>query len=124
MIENLTLIGRHSRSSFPEEILRHPGIQEMALGCAECRLEAKVDTYRAALRTSREFVDVQEVRKAWVRRYSCQEHLQLLQTFSDRRAILEPDKSCFFEAIESVIRRLGGEVLRDYETLALLAKKG
>jgi SAM-dependent methyltransferase len=87
-------------------------------------LETKVNIYRDALHTSREFTGVQEVRKAWVRRYSGQEYLQLLQTFSDHRAMPEPNKSRFFEAIADVITRLGGEVLRDYETLALLAKKG
>ena len=87
-------------------------------------LEAKVDIYREALHTSREFVGVQEVRKSWVRRYSGQEYLKLLQTFSDHRAMPEPNKSRFFAEIERVIMHLGGEVLRDYETLALLAQKG
>jgi hypothetical protein len=47
----------------------------------------------------------------------------LLQTFSDHRVIPEPSKSRFFEAISQVIAQMGGEVIRDYETLALLAKK-
>jgi len=51
------------------------------------------------------------------------EYLKLLQTFSDHRAMLEPNKSRFFEAISQVIAQMGGAVSRDYETLALLAKK-
>jgi len=86
-------------------------------------LETKVDIYRDTLHASREFAGVQEVRKVWVRQYTGQEYLKLLQTFSDHRSMPEPNKSRFFEAIARVITQMGGEVLRDYETLALLAKK-
>jgi hypothetical protein len=87
-------------------------------------LEAKVDSYRHALRTSREFVGIEEVRHAWARRYSGEEYVKLLLTFSDHRAMPEPNKSRFFEDIGRLIAQMGGEVIRDYETLALLAKKG
>ena len=36
----------------------------------------------------------------------------------------EPNKSRFFAAIAGGIAQMGGEVIRDYETLVLLAKKG
>ncbi len=87
-------------------------------------LEIKVDLYRQALHTSRQFAGVHEVRQAWTKRYSGDEYLKLLQTFSDHRAMLEPNKSRFFEAIGQVITQMGGEVIRDYATLVLLAKKG
>jgi SAM-dependent methyltransferase len=87
-------------------------------------LETKVDLYRQALRTSGQFVGVHEVRKAQTKHYSGDEYLKLLQTFSDHRAMPEPNKSRFFEAISQVITQMGGEVTRHYETLALLAKKG
>ncbi len=87
-------------------------------------LEIKVDLYRQALHTSRQFAGVREVRKAWTKRYSGDEYLKLLQTFSDHRAMPEPNKSRFFEAIGQVITQMGGEVIRDYETLVLLAKTG
>jgi hypothetical protein len=35
----------------------------------------------------------------------------------------EPNKSHFFEEIGRVIAQMGGEVMRNYETVALLAKK-
>ena len=54
----------------------------------------------------------------------CEEYMKLLQTLSDHRALPEPNKSRFFEAIGRVITQMGGEVIRDYETLAVLAKKG
>ena len=85
---------------------------------------APLNSYRHALRTSREFVGVHEVRHAWTRRYSGEEYMKLLQTLSDHRALPEPNKSRFFEAIGRVIAQMGGEVIRDYETLAILAKKG
>jgi SAM-dependent methyltransferase len=82
------------------------------------------EAYRQTLRTSGQFVDLQEVRKSWARRYSGEEYLKLLWTFSDHRAMREPNRSRFFEEIGCVIARMGGEVIRDYETVALLAKKG
>ena len=87
-------------------------------------LETKVDLYCQALRTSRQFTGMHEVRKALTKRYSSEEYLKLLQTFSDHRAMPEPNKSRFFEAISQVIVQMGGEVIRDYEILVLLAKKG
>ena len=36
----------------------------------------------------------------------------------------EPNRSQFFAEIRRVISEMGGEVIRNYETLALLAKKG
>jgi hypothetical protein len=36
----------------------------------------------------------------------------------------EPGRSRFFEDIGRVIAQMGGEVIWDYETVALLAKKG
>jgi hypothetical protein len=87
-------------------------------------LETKVDLYRQALRTSRQFTGMREVHKAWTKQYTGAEYLKLLQTFSDHRAMPEPNKSRFFEAISQVIAQMGGEVIRNYETLALLAKKG
>jgi SAM-dependent methyltransferase len=87
-------------------------------------LETKVDLYRQALRTSRQFTGMHEVSKASTQRYSGEEYLKLLHTFSDHRAMLEPNKSRFFEAISQVIAQMGEKVSRDYETLVLLAKKG
>jgi SAM-dependent methyltransferase len=66
-------------------------------------LEMKVDLCCQALRTSRQFTGMREVRKAWTKRYSGIEYLKLLQTFSDYRAMLEPNKSRFFKAISQVI---------------------
>jgi hypothetical protein len=76
------------------------------------------------LRTSRQFTDVHEVRTARTKRYTGEEYLKLLQTVSVNRAMPEPNKSRFFEEIGRVIVQMGGEVIRNYETLVLLAKKG
>jgi hypothetical protein len=81
------------------------------------------EPYRQALCTSGQFGELQEVRTSWARRYSGEEYLKLLWTHSDHRAMPEPHRSRFFEAISRVIAQMGGEVIRDYETLALLAKK-
>jgi SAM-dependent methyltransferase len=55
------------------------------------------ETYRQALRASGQFRDLQEVRTSWSRRYSGEEYLKLLWTFSDHRAMPEPRRSRFFE---------------------------
>jgi SAM-dependent methyltransferase len=82
------------------------------------------DHYRDGLRTSGQFVGIHEVRHSWAKVYTGEEYLKLLQTFSDHRAMPEPNKSRFFEAIAGVIAQMGGKVVRDYETVALLARKG
>jgi SAM-dependent methyltransferase len=82
------------------------------------------EAYRQALRTSGQFGELQEARISWARRYTGEEYLKLLWTFSDHRAMPEPNRSRFFEAIGRVITQMGGEVIRHYETVALLAKKG
>jgi SAM-dependent methyltransferase len=84
---------------------------------------SNIEVYRQALRTSRAFVGMQEVGHTWTKRYSGEAYLKLLQTFSDHRVMPEPNKSRFFEEIERVIAQMGGEVIRNYETIALLAKK-
>jgi SAM-dependent methyltransferase len=79
--------------------------------------------YRHALRTSKQFMGLQEVRKSWVKRYSGQEYLKLLWTFPDHRTLPEPNRSELFAEIGQVITQMGGKVIRDYETLVLLARK-
>jgi SAM-dependent methyltransferase len=81
------------------------------------------EAYRQALRTSGPFGALQEIRHAWTRRYAGEAYIKLLWTFSDHRAMPEPNRSRFFEAIREVIVQMGGEVVRHYETVALLAKK-
>jgi SAM-dependent methyltransferase len=81
------------------------------------------EAYRQALCLSGQFGELQELRTSWAKCYSGEEYIKLLWTFSDHRAMPEPSRSRFFEAIGRVITQMGGEVIRDYETLALLAKK-
>ena len=59
----------------------------------------------------------------WAKRYRGDEYLKLLQTFFNHRALPEPQRSRFFEEIAAVMRRIGDEVVREYETVALLARK-
>jgi hypothetical protein len=108
------------------ELPAHGRIFEFGCGTGQMTLpsvDARVEIYRHALHMSRDFVGVQELRHAWTKRYSGEEYLKLLQTFSDHRSMPEPNKSHFFDAISRVIAQMGGEVMRNYETVALLAKK-
>ena len=67
---------------------------------------------------------MQEVRKAWTRHYPGETYIKLLHTFSDYRSMQSTTNTRFFTAIAGGIAQMGGEVIRDYETLVLLAKKG
>ena len=69
------------------------------------------------------FDTLREVRHAWDKIYPGAEYIKLLHTFSDHRALPEPDKTQFFRAIEKVIHAFGGVVHRKYETVLLLARK-
>jgi SAM-dependent methyltransferase len=50
-------------------------------------------------------------------------YLKLLNTFSDHRALPEPHRTTFFQAITDTIERAGGEVRRRYETTLITARK-
>jgi hypothetical protein len=82
-----------------------------------------VDLYRGALSTALKFVDSREVRHTWTKRYTGDEYRKLIQTFSDHRALPDPQRTRFFEEIAAVMRRMGDQVVRHYETVALLARK-
>ena len=86
-------------------------------------LSDKVDRYVAALRASGEWTDVGERRWAWERAYSAADYLKLLNTFSDHRALPEPARTRFFDAVAGTIARHGGEVRRHYETVLIGARK-
>jgi hypothetical protein len=82
------------------------------------------EAYRRTLRTSGPVIDLQEGRPSWVRRYVGEEYVKLLWTISDHQAMAEPDRWQLFEETSRVIAQMGGEVVRNYETVTLLAKKG
>jgi hypothetical protein len=82
-----------------------------------------VSRYDAALRESSDWRDVREARWAWERVYSGADYVKLLNTFSDHRALPEPNRSAFFQAIAETIERAGGEVRRRYETVLITARK-
>jgi SAM-dependent methyltransferase len=86
-------------------------------------LATQASRYRAALAASPELADLREIRRAWERTYTGQDYLKLLNTFSNHRALPEPGRTAFFQAIAATIERAGGVVHRKYETLLLLARR-
>lgn len=50
-------------------------------------------------------------------------YLKPLQTFSIHRAMPEPGRSRFLEEIAEIVRQMETEVIREYETVAFLARK-
>ena len=90
---------------------------------ADPPLADKVDRYEAALRESGAWDEVRRTRQAWERVYSSDDYLKLLNTFSDHRALPEPRRTAFFQAIADTIARCGGQVRRLYETHILSARQ-
>jgi ubiquinone/menaquinone biosynthesis C-methylase UbiE len=86
-------------------------------------LGEKANRYKEALCRSSAFANLREIRHAWEKTYPGADYLKLLNTSSNHRALPEPDKTHFFQAITEVIHRVGGVVHRKYETLLLLARK-
>ncbi len=85
-------------------------------------LGERVDAYRQTLRRCQAFEALQEVHHAWTRAYSGADYLKLLNTFSDHRALPEPERTRFLQTIEGVIARFS-VVERRYQTLLLLARR-
>ncbi|HEU4367632.1 MAG TPA: class I SAM-dependent methyltransferase [Methylomirabilota bacterium] len=87
-------------------------------------LAETIDRYRRALGRSDSFEDLRETRQASERAYTGAAYLKLLTTFSNHRALPEPDRTAFFTAIAGVVERHGGPIRRKYETILLLARRG
>lgn len=85
-------------------------------------LTQTIARYRDALGRSESFGDLREMHHAWERAYAGADYLKLLNTFSDHRALPEPDRAAFFRAIAGVIDRAGGVVHRKYDTVVVLAR--
>lgn len=85
-------------------------------------LAETIDRYRHALVRAASFGDLRETHHAWERAYTGPEYLKLLNTFSNVRALPEPDRAAFFAAIAGVIERSGGTIQRKYATVLLLAR--
>ena len=86
-------------------------------------LAAQVDRYEAALRESGAWDEVRRTRQTWEHVYAGADYLKLLSTFSDHRALPEPKRTAFFQAISDTIARFGGQVRRLYETHILSARQ-
>ncbi|MDP8238320.1 MAG: class I SAM-dependent methyltransferase [Candidatus Hatepunaea meridiana] len=86
-------------------------------------LAKSVETYREALESSELFEKPAEFRKAWSRRYSHDEYIMLLHTFSDHVSLTARRRNAFFSEISRVIMDMGGEVERLLETIVIVAKR-
>ncbi len=69
------------------------------------------------------FGDVQVKTFPWSARYSTQEYLGLLNTYSDHLRLAEPDRARLFAGIAAVIDRHGGYIDKPYLAVLYLAKK-
>lgn len=82
----------------------------------EERIRNTVDPMREAYR------DVELWKWPWSRRYTAEEYIRLLRTYSDHGTVPEPNRTRLFEAIGEAIERAGGTIERDYLTVLIGAR--
>ncbi len=83
----------------------------------------RVGYHRELLNASPRFGTVVEGSCWWEKTSSGGDYLKLLDTYSDHRALPEPNKTEFFREIAMVIEEMGGEVTRRFETVVVAAQK-
>jgi SAM-dependent methyltransferase len=76
-----------------------------------------------AIAGSGRFEDVQLRRFPWSKRYTAQEYLGLLGTYSDHAILPKENRTGLLEQVAAVIDRHGGLLERPYETIIYLANK-
>ena len=82
-------------------------------------IEAIVEQVNA----SRFFGEVVVRRYPWSERYTADQYMRLLNTYSDHRSLAEDTKDYLFTGVRQVNDRLGGVVDRPYLAVLYLARK-
>ncbi len=85
-------------------------------------LPSAADRYRQALGQHPAFGPIRETAVSWERRYSKDQFLKLLQTFSPIRVLPEASREIFLGEMSKLIDDFGDTVLRQYQTVALLSR--
>lgn len=69
------------------------------------------------------FASVMVKRYSWSMRYTVDEYLRLLNTYSDHRRLPEETRDRFFADVARVIGRFGGSLVKPYLSVCYLARK-
>jgi hypothetical protein len=89
----------------------------------ELQFEEWVQRYATRIGDTRLFRDVTARQYPWSQKYTSEEYLGLLDTYSDHRSLPKEKKSRLYEGISVVIARHGGTVAKDYVAVLFLARK-
>ncbi|MBV8755971.1 MAG: class I SAM-dependent methyltransferase [Deltaproteobacteria bacterium] len=90
------------------------------------RLQPVVDhraKYETEIRDSGVFAPPRIHDFAWTQRYTTQQYLDLIATYSDHAVLPQANRDALFAAIAAIIDRAGGEVVIPYATLAFVARR-
>ena len=85
-------------------------------------VEERIERTRAAFEASGWFADIEVHRYPWTGRYTADEYVALLNTYSDHQLLPPETKPPFFDAMRDCIERLGGTCTREYEAVLHIAK--
>ncbi len=67
------------------------------------------------------FGDVEVTRWPWSRRYTPEEYIALVATYSDHSTVPEPQRTRLYNALADTVRDMGGIVEREYEAVLIMA---
>jgi trans-aconitate methyltransferase len=81
--------------------------------------EETVEKMAAPLRNT--FGAVEVLRWPWSKRYTAEEYVALVSTYSDHSTVPEPRRTRLYHALADVVREMGGTVEREYEAVLMLA---
>lgn len=84
--------------------------------------ETLVEKREAEIRASGAFGEVLVKRYPWSERYSADEYVKLLNTYSDHRSLPEATRQQLFAAVHELIDRFGGVVEKPYVAVLYFAK--
>lgn len=98
-----------------------PELAEAYAGRKPC--ETLVQEREGEMRATGLFRNVAVKRYPWSARYSADEYLRLLSTYSDHCRLPEETKRRFFDDVARVIDRFGGVVVKPYLSVCYIARK-
>jgi SAM-dependent methyltransferase len=85
------------------------------------RVSLSIDDRVAAgvgrLEASGRFSDIEVHRIPWTGRYSTEQYLRLVGTYSDHRVLPHEQRAALFAGLRDAVEAAGGEIARNYETV-------
>ncbi len=83
---------------------------------------SKISRWQEEIEQSHLFGEVNVMQFSWKKRYTTEQYLQLLETYSDHQVLLPANKRGLFDGIETVLACHGGGRTKTYLTVLYLAQ--